>query len=330
MKETVLDCDLIILNRLPELYSAQRFQTEINRNHLNAKLISPEALIDQAPQIESRGLRPVVLYRQGEFNFWGTQDALSRMPFTIINPPSAFLNARDKWVTAQMWQKHDVPTPKTLLASTVLEGLPVHLNRQTLPKILTAFFDQIASQFKVPFIFKKRFSSQGRGVFLIESETALLNVLVQDEIPFQNSDMLEITYFSQTRPQNALPVSSLWQQLDRWIVQETITESLGHDVRVFTTKNSNYSVERKNQISFRSNLHQGGVATATSLSAAETKYINRVYEFSQLVYAGIDFLRTHDGPVFLEANPSPGFEGIEKVYPNVNVAYDLLKLMQTI
>ncbi|MBL7555683.1 MAG: ATP-grasp domain-containing protein [Bdellovibrionaceae bacterium] len=330
MKETVLDCDFIILNRLPELYSAQRFQAEINRHNLNAKLISPEALINQAPQIETRDLRPVILYRQGEFNFWATQHALSQMPFKIINSPKKFLAARDKWSTAQAWQKNNIPTPKSLLASILLEKLPAYLNQEEITKILTDFFDLMASHLNVPFVFKKRFSSQGRGVFLIKNATDLLDVLKQDEMAFHNTDSLEIEYFAQNHVQNTIPESHLWQQLTRWIAQESITESFGMDVRVFISNSSNYSVERKNQISFRSNLHQGGTASATSLSELEANYVRRVHELSGLSYSGIDFLRTSNGPVFLETNPSPGFEGIEKAYPNVNIAYDLLLLMQTI
>lgn len=330
MKETVLDCDFIILNRLPELYSAQRFQAEINHHNLNAKLISPEALINQAPQIETRDLSPVILYRQGEFNFWATQHALSQMPFKIINAPKKFLAARDKWKTALTWQNYGIPTPKTLLAAALLENLPTNINHEINTKTLSDFFEHIISILKAPFVLKKRFSSQGRGVFLIENAADLFEVLKQDEIAFYNAEALEREYFSQKPNQNDLPMSPFWQQLNRWIVQESITESFGQDVRVFTMNTSNYPITRKNQNSFRSNLHQGGKATETSLTEIEAEYIRRAHELSKLSYSGIDFLRTQNGPLFLEANPSPGFDGIEKAYPNVNIAYALLKLMQSI
>lgn len=320
MKETVLDCNFIILNRLPELYSARRFQAEINRLKLNAKLMSPEVFIPHASQFKTRGFCPVILYRQGEFNFWPTQHALSQLPFKIMNAPSAFFSARDKWATTLLWNAHNIPTPTTFLASSLFTEQPTTITAETLPTVAHALFEWAEQKLTTPFILKKRFSSQGNGVFLIQTQEELLTILRQDLIAYQCASPLEHAYFTSTEP----PL------LNRWLVQQTIKESLGHDVRVFVTPDSAHSIQRMNKNSFRSNLHQGGSASATPSSNEEKDLCERVHTLSKLNYSGIDFLRTKQGPLFLEINPSPGFEGIENIYPKTNIAQKILSLLQTI
>lgn len=302
MKETVLDCDFYILNRLPELYSAKRFQAEIDRLNLNAKLISPEVLIDQATQIEARGLRPAILYRQGDYNFWPIQTALSKLSFPIINSPASFLKARDKWETARLFTANQIPSPRTLVLSS-LDLIGNHNSNRQQTNLYAGLFDEIQGRFKLPFILKKRFSSQGRGVFLIANVEEFSKVLLDDETP--------------------QPVALQW-----WIAQECITESLGQDTRVFSINERHYAIDRKNQSSFRSNLHQGGSALPTSLRRDEIALVQKIHALSGLHYSGIDFLRTKTGPQFLEINPSPGFEGIEKIYPDSNIAGALIQLLK--
>lgn len=314
-----LDCDFLILNRLPGLYSAQRFLSEIKRLNLKAELVTPEWLIEHSSHFEMRDHSLGVLYRQGDFNFWPTQTALMKLPFKILNSPAAFIKARDKWLSTQAWQKQNIPVPLTL---PLVDPIDISVDLS-----LADLFQMTSKKLGLPFLLKKRFSSQGRGVFLIKDKSSFITILEQDALQFKNANALEIEYFKKEGHQPSTPVSPLWLQRRRWIVQFCIQECLGHDIRVFVVKDKFYTIERKNMHSFRSNLHQGGKAIAACLSPTEKKLCKLIHTQSNLTYSGIDFLRTTKGPLFLEVNPSPGFEGIERTY-NQNIAADLLTIWE--
>lgn len=292
MKEIVLDCDFLILNRIPELYSARRFQEEIDRHKWKGHLISPESLKDWASQFESQshsqnhglGKKPTVLYRQGEYNFWETQKLMEELNFPIINSPDAFLNARDKWKTYQHWKTIGIPTPETVLLSEF--GFTSRLEQYK-------FFN---NKFGSPFILKMRFSSQGRGVFLI------------DDFPSYEAVFWEQSLISP----------------EHWLVQKAVMDSLGSDVRNFVLGDTCYSILRENKNHFLSNLHQGGRPYASTLNTLERQLCDKVKLESKLSYAGVDFLRSQQGPLFLEINASPGFKGIEEIY-DVNIAEDIIR-----
>ncbi len=315
MKETVLDCDFLILNRLAGLYSAERFQSEITRLNRKARLVTPEWLIENASQFETRGLGLGILYRQGDFNFWPTQMALMALPFNIINTPSAFIKARDKWLSALAWQKQNIPMPQTRVLTDFVSDFTL-LNSAEI-------FLALQETFGLPFMIKKRFSSQGHGVFLINDEYSLRTLLMQDSHLFMNTGKLEHDYFRAEFESAATPPSTLWIQLRRWVGQECIQESLGTDTRVFVIQDKQFSIIRHNSKSFRSNLHQGGKPQPTELSSVETQFCQMLHAQSGLNYSGIDFLRTKSGPRFLEINPSPGFEGIETIYKE-NIAEKII------
>lgn len=63
---------------------------------------------------------------------------------------------------------------------------------------------------------------------------------------------------------------------------------------------------------FRSNLHQGGQANTVRITKAERETAVRAVKAFGLRMAGVDLLRSNDGPKVLEVNSSPGLEGIEK------------------
>lgn len=99
-----------------------------------------------------------------------------------------------------------------------------------------------------------------------------------------------------------------------FLSQELVSESQGRDVRAFVIDGKVVASMKRQGPSgdLRSNLHQGGRADATSLSTEETKLVLRACESLGLFYAGVDFLRSDSGPLLLEANPSPGFDGISQ------------------
>ena len=98
-----------------------------------------------------------------------------------------------------------------------------------------------------------------------------------------------------------------------FLVQEFIREAKGADIRCFVVGGKVVAAMRRQAKDgeFRSNLHRGGSAAATELSASEIDIALRAARTMGLNIAGVDLLRSRRGPLVLEVNSSPGLEGIE-------------------
>ena len=66
-------------------------------------------------------------------------------------------------------------------------------------------------------------------------------------------------------------------------------------------------------------MHRGSTATVIELTEEEQKVVLDASKTLGLEVAGVDIMRSKEGPVVLEVNASPGLEGIEGV-TKVNVA----------
>jgi len=98
------------------------------------------------------------------------------------------------------------------------------------------------------------------------------------------------------------------------LVQEFVKESAGTDLRCFVVGDKVVAaVERRSSDGdFRANVHLGGTAHVTKISAQERKIAIKAAKAMGLEVAGVDILRSNTGPKVLEVNSSPGIEGIEK------------------
>jgi ribosomal protein S6--L-glutamate ligase len=114
-----------------------------------------------------------------------------------------------------------------------------------------------------------------------------------------------------------------------FLVQEFIGEAKGADVRCFVVGGKVIASMRRQAKAgeFRSNLHRGGTAEATRLSAAETDSAIRAAAVMGLGIAGVDLLRSRRGPLVLEVNSSPGLEGIEAA-TGVDVAGEIIAYLE--
>ncbi|MBE0511346.1 MAG: 30S ribosomal protein S6--L-glutamate ligase [Chromatiales bacterium] len=98
-----------------------------------------------------------------------------------------------------------------------------------------------------------------------------------------------------------------------FLVQAFIKEANGSDVRCLVVGNKVVAaMERKaKEGEFRSNLHRGGTASITRLTPQERATAVRAAKTMGLSVAGVDLLRSANGPLVMEVNSSPGLEGIE-------------------
>jgi len=137
-----------------------------------------------------------------------------------------------------------------------------------------------------PLVIKLLEGTQGRGVVLAETAKAAESVI------------------------NAF--KSLHANI---LVQEFIKEAEGRDIRCFVIDGKVVgSIERRAAAGeFRANLHLGGTADIVKITAEERKIAVAATKAMGLVVAGVDIIRSKDGPKVLEINSSPGLEGIETI-----------------
>lgn len=112
----------------------------------------------------------------------------------------------------------------------------------------------------------------------------------------------------------AQSVIEMLRNLDAFfLVQEYIKESAGADIRCFVVGDKVIaSMKRQGPPGeFRSNLHQGGVASNIKITPEERSAAVRAAKAMGLNVAGVDLLRSNHGPLVMEVNSSPGLQGIE-------------------
>ncbi|HHL43696.1 MAG TPA: 30S ribosomal protein S6--L-glutamate ligase [Hellea balneolensis] len=98
-----------------------------------------------------------------------------------------------------------------------------------------------------------------------------------------------------------------------FLVQEFVKEASGTDIRCFVVDGKVVgAIQRTAQPGeFRSNLHQGGSAKKIRITKDERRTAIKAAKVLKLKVAGVDLLRSKDGPKILEVNSSPGLQGIE-------------------
>lgn len=109
-------------------------------------------------------------------------------------------------------------------------------------------------------------------------------------------------------------VVEAFREMDAYfLVQQFIEEARGCDIRAFVIGDQVVAaMQRKAKDGeFRSNLHRGGTAENVELTPDERKTAVQASEALGLNVAGVDILRSKNGPLVMEVNSSPGLEGIE-------------------
>ena len=99
------------------------------------------------------------------------------------------------------------------------------------------------------------------------------------------------------------------------LVQEFIKEADNSDIRCFVVGGKVVaSMKRQAKAGeFRSNLHCGGSGSAVKITSEERAVAVRAVQVLGLNVAGVDLLRSKQGPLVLEVNSSPGLKGIEEI-----------------
>ena len=114
------------------------------------------------------------------------------------------------------------------------------------------------------------------------------------------------------------------------LIQQFIEEADGKDLRCFVVGGQVIAAMRREAAEgeFRSNVHQGGHVFEANLSTREREVAVEAAKVFGLGVAGVDLIRSYEGPLVLEINSSPGLEGIEEA-TGVDVAGHILDLIET-
>lgn len=166
----------------------------------------------------------------------------------------------------------------------------------------TTIKDSIKSLGGLPVVLKLFRGSQGKGVMLGENLASIESIL-----------------------------TAVWAIGFDIILQKYLKETKGEDIRVLALNNEIIASMKRTPArnDFRSNIHQGGTMKKVVITAQEKQLALQATKALGLKLAGIDIMRTKKGPLVLEVNASPGFEGMEKV-TGINIARKIIDFAETL
>lgn len=109
-------------------------------------------------------------------------------------------------------------------------------------------------------------------------------------------------------------IINVYRQLKaNFLGQQFTKEAGGADIRAFVVGGGVVAAMMRQapKGEFRSNLHRGGTASLVKPTPKERLTAIKSARKLGLNVAGVDLLRSSDGPVVMEVNSSPGLDGIE-------------------
>lgn|GEM_PF-153197 len=204
--------------------------------------------------------------------FWDKDVALAKRiekaGVPVFNSPSAIEICDDKIRTA-LCLEGKVATPKTLFAPKTFYGVGY---------TSLDFLRDAEKVLGLPFVIKHACGSFGAQVYLANTLEEAEGIVKKIE----DKD---------------------------FILQQFIQESRGRDVRINVVGDTvNSAMVRENPDDFRSNITNGGTATAYTPTQEETEIALAACREIGLDFAGVDVLFGKDGPIVCEVNSNPHFK----------------------
>lgn len=181
------------------------------------------------------------------------------------------------------------------------------LSRKGIPMPLTGFAqspdnteDLIRMVGGAPLVIKLLEGTQGKGVVLADSHQSAVSI-----------------------------INAFKEMHANILVQEFIQESCGTDIRCLVIGDKVVAAIKRQAKpgEFRANVHQGGKALKVKLTPQERNIAIAAAKTMGLKVAGVDLLRSNNGPLVLEINSSPGLEGIEKA-TQINIASKVIQYIE--
>ena len=269
---------IAILSRAPRCYSTTRLrEAAVARGHAVDVLDT----LDFALQVEEES--PTLYYRGEPL---GEYDAvIPRIGSSITFFGAAVLRQFEQMGVFALNPSHAVTVSRDKLRAVQI------LSRRDVGIPATAFVwkkaDVLPAIKRVggaPVIIKLIEGTQGIGVILAESADVAATI-----------------------------VETLQSAKQNVLIQKFVAESRGRDLRALVVGGRVVAAIRRTAKGqeFRSNLHRGGKAARVELDEEYARTAVHAAQILGLRVAGVDILEGRDGPQVLEANSSPGLQGIE-------------------
>lgn len=248
----------------------------------------------------------VDLFKNGEFNLviesGQTKLYNNGNPFSpddydvILNRLSVREKSNAEYYVVEEFLKHGVPVVNSpdaimkarnkLLSLQIMSELGIKLTRSAIIR-RPEDIDNVLKQFSFPLIIKNIFGSLGSSTLLVYDIKQLVSMI--DYIWNVNRNEIFL--------------------IQDFIKSDDDTVS---DFRVFILGNEIIaSMKRTNSDrDFRANYKRGASVKKAELTKTEKEQCLLITRSFGLEIAGVDFIRTKEGPVFLEVNSNPGLDGI--------------------
>ncbi len=193
----------------------------------------------------------------------------------VFNAPDAIAVCDDKTLTYLHLLDSGVPMPRTLLCPQTFPGCGYENDR---------FIDEYAGLLHCPFVVKEGFGSFGQQVYLAQNTDEARRIIGAC---------------------GAVPI----------LFQQFISESAGRDLRLYMVDGQCVAaMERVNLTGdFRANIAGGGTALPCTPTREETDIAARACERLNLTFAGVDLLRSKDGPLLCEVNSNAHFVALAEL-----------------
>ncbi len=214
---------------------------------------------------------------------------LQLMNIPVVNHYLSIARAKNKIRTVQILSHQKIPIPRTVVVHNI------------------EYIDSVISQLgNFPLIIKLAQGSFGNGVSIIESRRSLRSMI----------DLI---------------IASDFAKNNHFLIQEYVREAKGKDIRVFVVGGKIIAAmeRRAKRGEFRANFHHGGSVALTDLTDEERMLSLKATEVIGLDVAGVDIIRTAEGPKVLEVNSNPGLEGITTA-TGINVADHIIQYAEKV
>ncbi|HIE27663.1 TPA: RimK family alpha-L-glutamate ligase [Candidatus Poribacteria bacterium] len=148
-----------------------------------------------------------------------------------------------------------------------------------------------------PFIAKPFEGTQGKGIMLLDTPRSLSST-----------------------------IGAMCDLYRDYIIQPFIEEAKGRDIRALVIGGELICAMQRiaRGSEFRANIHRGAVGIMIELKTEYAEIALKAAAAMQLGISGVDILATQKGPVVIEVNPSPGFEGLEAA-TGMDIARKMIK-----
>lgn len=282
---------LAIISRNPKLYSIRRFRREARLAGMDCDIINPLEC-----QLVIDGIENPLLYHSRPLDFYDA--VLPRIGASITNYGLSVVRHFEIHRVFTVNSAQSIADSRNKLRCLqILAEAGIRVPATVLTRTTKGLRTAVEAVKGLPVVLKVLQGTQGLGVMLVHTPISLGSVL--ETLRALDQDV---------------------------IIQQFIAEGAGRDYRAFVVGDKVIAAMMRTapEGEFRANIHLGGEGNDVKLPPNYHQIALKAAKVLGLQVAGVDIMESHQGPLVIEVNSSPGFEGIEKA-TQLNVAGSIIK-----